>query len=275
MDPGILAKRAALSDWIGTQRRVIVAYSGGVDSSFLAAVAHESLGREAVMATAVSPSMARSERVAARELARARGWNHIIVSTSEMDRDEYLRNSSDRCYWCKTELFEVLKPMALELGSSISVGTNVDDLGDHRPGQDAALENNVLTPLVDVGLTKSEIRQLSGDMGLPTADKPSSPCLSSRLAYGVRVTPDRLQRVDAAEEFLRELGFEVLRVRDHGEVARIEVPKEQIALVAEQSDAIATRFSELGFRYVTLDLTGFRSGSLNEVLPESQLRIRR
>ena len=227
------------------------------------------------MATAVSPSLARSELAAAEELAHSRGWNHLKVETAEMGREEYVRNSSDRCYWCKTELFDVLGPLAAGMDAPIAVGTNLDDLGDFRPGQAAARERDVQTPLADVGLSKAEIRSLSGSLGLPTVDKPASPCLSSRLAYGVRVTPERLQRVDRAEDALRELGFTTLRVRDHGEVARIEVPEDDIVRASALAGEISARLSDLGFRYVTLDLGGFRSGSLNEVLPASELRIRR
>ncbi len=275
MTSELLSRRDSLVDGIRRHERLVVAYSGGVDSSFLAAVAHEVLGERAVMATAVSPSLARSERTAAADLARDRGWKHLLVETNELDRDEYLRNDSDRCYWCKTELFEVLAPVADALEARVAVGTNLDDLGDHRPGQEAARERSVLTPLVEAGLTKGDVRELARAMGLSTADKPASPCLSSRLAYGVRVTPERLARIDLAEDYLRTLGFQVFRVRDHGDVARIEVPKNEITRVAELSDEIASRLIELGFRYVSVDLAGFRSGSMNEVLPASLLRIKR
>lgn len=252
---------------------VVVAYSGGVDSSYLAYVAHEVMGDRAVAATAVSPSLARAERDAAAALARMRGWNHVIVETTELRRAEYCRNASDRCYWCKAELFDVLAPLAERNGAPVAVGTNVDDLGDHRPGHDAARERNVMTPLVDCALTKEDVRELSRRVGLPTADKPAGPCLASRIAYGVEVTADRLARIDAAEEFLCALGFRELRVRDHGDFARIEVPRADITAVAHAADEITARLTDLGFAYVTLDLAGFRSGSLNEVLPASSLRL--
>jgi uncharacterized protein len=190
------------------------------------------------------------------------------VHTAEMERAQYARNGSDRCYWCKSELFEVLAPIAQELGAEIAIATNVDDLGDHRPGLLAARERAVREPLVEAGLAKAEIRALSSAADLPTADKPSSPCLASRVAYGVRVTPERLRRVDRAEEVLRGHGFRVLRVRDHGDLARIEVPPGEIARVVELRAEIDASLRELGFRYVAVDLLGFRSGAMNEVLIE-------
>lgn len=268
-------KREVLRSSLRDAGRLVVAYSGGVDSAYLSAEASDVLGADALVVTAVSPSLASAERGAAASLANERGWNHREVTTAEGERPEYVRNSSDRCYWCKTELFEVLVPIAKELGARVAVGTNLDDLGDHRPGIDAASERDILTPLADAGLTKAEVRSLSRELGLPTADKPASPCLASRLAYGVEVTPERLARVDAAESFLRELGLEVLRVRDHGDLARIEVPRELIEQVAATAERIEARLKELGFRYVTLDLGGFVSGSLNSVLGASELRIRR
>jgi uncharacterized protein len=250
---------------------VVVAYSGGVDSALLTAFAHETLGERALAVTAVSPSLARRELEAAGELAAARGWNHRVVGTHEIGREEYARNDQDRCYWCKTELFEVLRPVASELRAEILVGTNTDDLGGHRPGLRAADENGVLAPLVQADLAKSDVRALSAELRLPTADKPASPCLASRFAYGVRVTPQGLRRVDEAEEFVRSLGFEVFRVRDHGDLARLEVPSEEIERAAELASEIASGLRSLGYRYVSLDLQGFRSGSLNEVLPDPEI----
>jgi uncharacterized protein len=194
------------------------------------------------------------------------------VGTHEVSREEYARNDSERCYWCKAELFDVLEPIARELDASICVGTNLDDLGDHRPGIRAAGERDVRAPLVDAGLSKKEVRQLSASMGLPNADKPASPCLASRFAYGVRVTPEGLRRVDRAEEVLAGLGFVNFRVRDHGDLARIEVAPEDIERAASLRGDIASALEELGFRYVTLDLVGFRSGSLNEVLGLPSIR---
>jgi uncharacterized protein len=250
----------------------VVAYSGGVDSSYLASAAHEVLGHKSLAVTAVSPSLARRELYAARSLALKLGWNHQIVGTHELSRDDYARNDHDRCYWCKTELFEVLGPIARERAATVLVGTNVDDLGDHRPGSVAADEHGVRAPLVEAGLTKAEVRELAAAAGLPTADKPASPCLSSRIVYGVRVTPERLRRIDRAEDILMALGFGTLRVRDHGDLARIEVSPAEIDRVAALKDVLVPELRGLGWQYVTVDLEGFRSGSLNEVLPAPVLR---
>lgn len=262
LDTRLRALEGALRD-LG---RVVVAYSGGVDSAVVMAAAHHTLGEDAVAVTAVSPSLARRELDAARRLARSQGWNHRTVGTHEVARPEYARNDPDRCYWCKNELFEALAPIAAARRAAIVVGTNLDDLDDHRPGQRAAGERGVATPLVTAGLGKADVRALAARMALPVADKPASPCLASRFAYGVRVTPEGLRRVERAEEALAELGFRVFRVRDHGELARIEVPPEEIERAATLAPEIARRLKELGFRYVSLDLEGFRSGALNEVL---------
>ena len=260
-------KQQQLEEVLGGIDRAVVAYSGGVDSALLAATAHGVLGERALAVTAVSPSLARRERNAAAELARSFGWEHLEVSTSELDRPEYVRNEPDRCYWCKTELFEVLEPIARERGATMLVGTNADDLGDHRPGLRAAREQNVRAPLAEVGLTKSEVRELSTLRGLPTSEKPASPCLASRFAYGVEVTAEGLRRIDEAEEVVRSFGFDVLRVRDHGDLARIEVPAERIEDLVGARAGIEAALSRLGYVYVTIDLAGFRSGAMNEVLP--------
>jgi uncharacterized protein len=194
------------------------------------------------------------------------------VGTHEVGREEYARNDSERCYWCKTELFDVLSPIAAQSDAVILVGTNLDDLDDYRPGGRAAAERGVRAPLVEVGLAKAEVRILSARRGLPTADKPASPCLSSRIAYGVRVTPERLRRIDRAEDYVLSLGFGVVRVRDHGELARIEVPVEDIERALARRAEIAAHLLGLGWSYVTIDLEGFRSGSLNELLPPPVLR---
>jgi uncharacterized protein len=244
----------------------VVAYSGGADSAFLADIAHEVLGTRAEAVTAVSASLAPDERSAAARLAGERGWAHREVTTNEIERPEYTRNASDRCYHCKSELFDVLG--ALFPKTAILVGTNVDDTGDHRPGQLAAGERGVRAPLLEAGLTKDEIRALSKDRGLSTWNKPASACLASRVAYGVEVTAERLDRIGRAEAFLRSMGLRELRVRDHGDLARIEVPAEEIPRVSSRQDRerIAAFLRELGFVYVTLDLEGFRSGSMNAVL---------
>ncbi|MEA2505599.1 MAG: pyridinium-3,5-biscarboxylic acid mononucleotide sulfurtransferase [Actinomycetota bacterium] len=259
-------KESRLIASLRAMERVVVAYSGGVDSAFLAATAHRILGADAMAATAVSPAIAERELVEAEELARRFGWNHVLVETDELAREEYARNDPQRCYWCKTELFEMLSPLAAQKGAEIAVGTNLDDLSDYRPGIAAARERNVKTPLADAQLTKSDVRELSRRMGLPTADKPASPCLASRFAYGVGVTRDGLRRIDRAEEALRHLGFVEFRVRDHGDLARVEVPETEFERAAALRAAIAAALRTLGFTYVTLDLTGFRSGSMNEVL---------
>ncbi len=259
-------KAERLNDSLGSLGRVVVAYSGGVDSAALAVAADRALGDRALAVTAVSPSLSRRERLDASDLARRLGLSHREVTTHELDREEYARNSSDRCFWCKTELFDVLSPIASELGARIAVGTNTDDLGDHRPGIGAARLRDVATPLVEAGLTKPDVRALAAAWGVPVAEKPASPCLASRFAYGVRVTEDGLRRIDEAEEIVRSFGFDVLRVRDHGDLARIEVPASEIERAAARAGEIGEKLRSLGFRYVTLDLSGFRSGSLNEVL---------
>ena len=261
-----------LAERLRVLERVIVAYSGGVDSAVLAVAASKALGSDALAVTAVSPSLARREREAAARLAAAAGFTHHEVSTHELDRPEYVRNESDRCFWCKTELFEVLRPLAQERSATIAVGTNLDDLGDHRPGIQAARINEVATPLVDAGFSKDDVRELARAWNLPVSEKPASPCLASRFAYGVSVSAEGLERVDRAEEALRALGFEVLRVRDHGDLARVEVPLDDIERAAGLSSSIASALKELGFKFVTLDLAGFRSGSLNDVLAPPQIR---
>ena len=262
----LTARERELSERIAHIGAVVVAYSGGVDSTYLASVCHRVLGKRALAVTAVSPSLSRRERRDAEALAAREGWNHMTVETHEVGRDEYARNGSDRCYWCKKELFDVLAPIASARAARIAVGTNLDDLSDHRPGRRAARENDVLTPLADAGLSKADIRELAGIHNLPIADKPASPCLASRFAYGVRVTPEGLERVDEAEEVLRGLRFGALRVRDHGDLARIEVEPDEIERASGLGAEIAVALRALGFKYVTLDLEGFRSGSLNEVL---------
>jgi pyridinium-3,5-biscarboxylic acid mononucleotide sulfurtransferase len=271
MDEPLSSKRDALIALLSEMPAVVVAYSGGVDSTFLASVAHDVLGAKSLAVTARSPSLAQRDLEAAVDIARRFEWNHLVADTGELAREEYARNSSDRCYWCKTELLQVLGPIAARRGAIVLMGTNADDLDDYRPGIKAATEHGARAPMAEAGLTKAEIRELSAALGLPTADKPASPCLASRFAYGVRVTPEGLRRVERAEEIVRSFGFTELRVRDHGDLARIEVPAEQVQRVAELRDALEGALRELGFRFVTLDLTGFRSGSLNQVLPAPKI----
>lgn len=272
MNDTLGTKTSALERSLTSLKRVVVGYSGGVDSAVLAVAAHRALGDSALAVTAVSPSLARRERAGAADLALRLGFPHREVTTHELDREEYSRNDSDRCFWCKTELFEVLEPIAAERSSRIAVGTNCDDLGDHRPGIEAARTNGVAAPLVEAGLSKSDVRALAHTWGIPVAEKPAAPCLASRFAYGVRVTEEGLRRIDEAEEIMRSLGFEILRVRDHGDLARVEVPAEQLERAASLSSVIQEKLRGLGFSYVTLDLGGFRSGSLNEVLEGPSIR---
>ena len=266
MTPELRGKRTALLQILSGIRRAVVAYSGGVDSTFLMAVAHEVLGADALAVTAVSPSLARRELDAAIAIALERGWNHRTIGTHEVSREEYAANSGDRCYWCKTELFEVLGPIAAERRAEILTGTNLDDLGDHRPGLKAAAERDVRSPLVEAGLTKADVRLLSAALGLLTADKPASPCLASRFAYGVRVTPEGLRRVEHAEELVRSFGFEEFRVRDLGDSARIEVLEADLERAIAVEAEMISDVIRLGFSAVTLSRAGFRSGSLNTAL---------
>lgn len=260
------AKRVRLVEVLARMERVVVAYSGGVDSSYLMATAHAELGAAAVAVTAVSPSLARRELDAAKDLARRFGWRHELVTTREVRREEYARNDADRCYWCKTELFGVVEPMAASLGAEIAVGTNTGDLGDHRPGLRSARERGIRAPLVEAGLSKDDVRALSAALGLPTADKPASPCLASRFAYGVRVTPEGLRRVEKAEDLVRSYGFEVLRVRDHGGRASVEVEADDVQRAIALEAELARGLMDLGYDAVSIDPAGFRSGSLNAVL---------
>jgi uncharacterized protein len=245
----------------------VVAFSGGVDSTLVAAAAADALGERALAITGLSPSIPASEVAEARELAGLIGIAHETIETAELERAGYIENSPQRCYYCKTELYGLLAEQGRARGFAFVVdGCNVDDLGDHRPGRVAAAEHGVRSPLIEAGLTKAEIRALSRDRGLPTWDKPAMACLSSRIPYGTPVTVEALERIGAAEAFLRSLGLRQLRVRHHDAVARIEVePQDMDGLVAHR-DEIVARLKELGYRYVTLDLAGFRSGSMNDVL---------
>ena len=255
----------------------MVAFSGGVDSSYLAWAAHQALGDDCLAVTAVSPSYPESHRALAEEIIRDFGLPHRFVDTHEMDNPEYRANASDRCYHCKSELFETMDRLVVELGfDRVSYGVNTDDTSDFRPGHRAADEHDVLAPFLDVGLSKQEIRDLSRAAGLPTADLPASACLCSRLPYGTEVTVERLQQVELGEEKLRELGFRQVRLRHHGELARVEIDPAELpkALEPEMAARIVREIKPLGFRYVSLDLEGYRTGSLNEVLQIARDPIR-
>ena len=247
--------------------RVLVAYSGGVDSSYLAKVATEELGSEARCVMGISPSVSEAQHYAATEIAERFGLNVEYIKTDEMEAPEYTANPHNRCYFCKSELYGKLGAIAARDGvEHILDGTNKDDLSDHRPGRIAAGENGVRSPLAELGFTKADIRERSRELKLPTWDKPASPCLSSRIAYGTPVTIARLGKVERGEEILREMGFRVFRVRVHDELARIEIATDEIAAALDKKrfSEIAVRFEKLGFRFVTLDMNGFRSGSMNE-----------
>ena len=249
-------------------KSVLVAYSGGVDSAYLALIATEELGAEAVCVMGISPSVSSFQRDGATSVAAQFGFNLQTVETAETKDASYVANPSNRCYFCKSELYAVLSGIAAERDIGFVIdGTNADDLSDHRPGRVAAGERHVRSPLAVMGFTKEEIREASRGHGLPTWDQPASPCLASRIATGVPVTIERLGKVESGEQFLRDLGFREFRVRVHGDLVRLEIaPGEMaLALTEEMADRFAQTFKTLGFRYVTLDLMGFRSGSLNEI----------
>ncbi len=278
-DPTLIDHRDRLLAALRSYGRVAVAYSGGVDSAVVAKAAHEALGDDAVAVTAVSDSLARGELEDAEALARKIGIRHRVIHTEEFADPNYLRNNPDRCYFCKSELYGRLSGLLTSLDADvIASGANTDDSGDHRPGMRAAGENGVRHPLQECGLGKTEVRALAKAWDLPTWDKPATPCLSSRIAYGEDVTPERVRMIDAAEGWLRERGLRLLRVRYHkGDLARVEVPLEELTRLAapEVRNELVPAFKALGFRFVTLDLEGFRSGSLNSLIPLDSLSLLR
>ncbi len=246
---------------------VAVAYSGGVDSSLLLKVAHDCLGNRAVAVTAVSPSLPAGELAEAQEIARTIGARHVLLTSHETEDERYLANSPNRCYFCKREVYAELSEFARRAGlHAIVDGTNADDATDHRPGRQAAQEHGVRSPLLEAGLTKAEIRQLARQMGLPNWDKPAAACLSSRIPYGTPITLDMLSQVERAEQALKQLGVRQVRVRHHGQVARIEVDPADFPTLLAQRESIVRQLEDIGFAYIALDLVGFRSGSLNKGL---------
>ena len=281
----LTSKRDRLLDILRACGRVAVAYSGGVDSAVVAKAAQVACGDQAVAITAVSASLASGEREAAEELATRIGIRHRIIATDEFANADYLKNAPDRCYFCKTELYTQLERLLAEPHADLPEfdvvvnGANLDDRGDYRPGMQAAREHAVRSPLIEAGLTKADVRELAAHWDLPVWDKPATPCLSSRIAYGVAVTPERVERVDKAEEFLRkEFGLREFRVRhEAGDLARIEVPISELSrLISDPArKTISQRLHSLGFKYVSLDLDGFRSGSMNAVVPLERLVLRR
>ena len=265
MKPELDIKYQRLLQALAEMGSAVIALSGGVDSALLAQAAHQALGERAVAMTADSPSMPRRELDEARHLARQIGMRHVVFKSHEMEDPRYTANPVDRCYFCKQETFSEMEQQARQLGyTTICYGENIDDNSDHRPGANAAREFGVRSPLKEAGLGKAEIRQLAQRFGLPVWDKPAAACLSSRFPYGSVITVEKLAQVEEAEDFLWELGFHQYRVRHHGDIARIEAAEAEMSRLLVQAPAIVERLRQLGFTYITIDLAGYRRGSLNE-----------
>lgn len=274
LDADLAGRLAACLDAIRRMQRVVVAFSAGVDSTLLLALAVDTLGPANVLAAVgISPSLPAEERQAARRIAEQIGAELVEVTTEELDDPRYAANPAERCYFCKHDLFGRLDELAKRRGfETVLSGANADDTGDFRPGMRAGLELGVRSPLMEAGLTKAQIRELSRHMKLPTWDKPAMACLASRVPYGQSITAERLGRIEQAERAIRKLGFRQVRVRDHDQVARIEVPADDLPGLLELRIEVAAAMKQAGYAYATMDLLGFRSGSANEVLPDQQAR---
>ncbi len=267
LDPELNKKHQTLRAILADMGDLIIGMSGGVDSVLLAKVAYDVLGERALAVTANSPSLPRRELQEAKNLARQIGVRHLVIKTEEINDPRYAANPVNRCYFCKSELFTRLEQLAAELGFHwLAYGENYDDRGDHRPGSRAAGEHNVRAPLKEAEFTKTDIRQLAEYLGLPVWDKPAFACLGSRFPYGTEITPEKLAQVEAAEDLLWALGFEQFRVRHHDDIARIEVPPEQMTRLLSLADRVVAKFQQFGYTYITLDLAGYQRGSMNKGL---------
>lgn len=268
----IAEKEQNLRRLMREMRAVLVAFSGGVDSAYVALIAAQELGDKALCVMGISPSVAQAERADAEKIAEKFGFNFMKIQTDELEDPNYQANPTNRCYFCKTELYGKLSIVAKEKNIEFILdGSNTDDISDYRPGREAAKEKNVRSLLIEAGLSKAEIRELSRRHNLPTWDKPSSPCLSSRIAYGIPVSIERLSKIERGEKILKDLGFREFRVRNHGELVRLEIAPDEMerALPKQMIDLMADSFRQLGFRYVTLDLHGYRTGAMNEILDKN------
>ena len=260
-------KHEKLKEILTSIGSLVVAYSGGTDSTLVLKVAHDVLGDKVIALTAVSASLPAAERIEAKQIARQIGAKHLLIESEETSNPDYLANTPNRCFFCKKETYGKLSAYAEQHGfQAIVDGTNADDTGDYRPGRQAAHDYGVRSPLLEAGFTKTEIRQLSKELGLPNWDKPAAACLSSRIPYGTTITLEALSQVERAEALLHGLGLRQLRVRHHGQVARIEAEPADFHLLLERRDEIVTALKAIGYAYITLDLAGFRSGSMNEVI---------
>lgn len=272
MQPALENKYEALKQNLAQYKSVIVAFSGGIDSSLVAFVAGQVLGNKALAVTSASASLKRADLLLAKQLADEWGIRHKVIVTDELANPDYRANPANRCFYCKSSLYTYLDKMSdTEQVDVVLNGTNTDDLGDHRPGLVAADNYEVRSPLAECGFDKASIRELALDLGLRNHNKPQAACLSSRFPYGTEITLDLLSQVEAAEEVLSDLGFDQCRVRHHGEVARLEIPKAQLSAALEQAEVLQQRIAATGYHYVALDLGGFQSGSLNKMLDEVQI----